>query len=168
MDDIGNLVYVLVFIIWFLSRLFGKGRKKPVTKPTKSGHETPDQDYQNTPGPTESTPPPVTFEDILRELTGAPSEKKPEPAIEIPETYYEDTYVDEPEHEEESTSFEVLETEYKPQTPSPFEDSGKFNAFDKKKSRSSKSARKAFRMMQSAEGARQAFIMKEIFDRKYK
>ena len=167
MDDIGNLVYILVFIIWFLSRLFGKGRKKPATKPANSDQEVPDQDYQNAPGPTESTPPPVTFEDILRELTGAPSTKRPEPATKIPETYFEDTYVEEPQEEEESTSFEVLETEYETQKPSTITINAKLDAIKTKKSQTSNAARKAFKMMQSTKGARQAFILKEIFDRKY-
>jgi hypothetical protein len=38
---------------------------------------------------------------------------------------------------------------------------------DVKKKRSSMAARKAFEMFRTPQGAKQAFIMKEIFDRKY-
>lgn len=176
MDDIGNLVYILVFIIWFLYRTFSKGGKKPATgkklaKPTPArGRNEPDRDFTRQRGPSESTTPPVTFEDILRELTGAPQDsREPQTVEEIPEDYTDYN----PETEEE-TSFEVLEPiaeQPKPEIQIPTLPGPKlterFKEFEIKKQRSSKAAREAVKMFRSPQGARQAFLMKEIFDRKY-
>ena len=166
MDDIGNLVYILVFIIWFLYRAFSKGGKKPVKPASPPGQGRPHPGPARESGPSQSTPPPVTFEDILRELTGAPPqtiERAPEVVEEIPETYSTEYY---PEPEEE-TAFEVLEPA--PETPATTLHTGssRFKVFEVKKKRSSKSARQALKMFKSKQGVRQAFIMKEIFDRKY-
>jgi len=167
MDDIGNLVYILVFIVWFLSRLFGKGRKKPAAKPSTSEPNTQEYDSPQPSRPSESTPPPVTFEDILRELTGAPSTKPaPQP---VPREDYPDreTYLDEPEEEERETSFEVLDTDYQSADPELMPDLGKLKVLGTRKQKTSQAARQAFNMMRTPQGARQAFLMKEIFDRKY-
>ncbi len=165
MDNIGDVVYILVFIIWFLYRVFGKKGKKP-SKPGTPPNTSPGApDLGRERRTTESTPPPVTFEDILRELTGAPvSTPKPEPKAEdIPESFTIE-YDIEPEPE---TSFEVLEPEISiPPAPGPALNE-RFKEFEVKKSRSSKAARAAFKMLKTKQGARQAFIMKEIFDRKY-
>ena len=163
MDDIGNLVYILVFIIWFLYRTFGKGGKKPTRPMPPIDQGAPPPDSGRNQGPTESTPPPVTFEDILRELTGAPPatpERQPEIVEEDVPDRYEEYYP-----EEEETKFEVLEPQ--PQQAPITSDSTKFKEFEIKTERSSLAARQAFKMMKSKQGARQAFILKEIFDRKY-
>ena len=174
MDDIGNLVYVVVFIIWFLYRVFGKGGKKPVKPQAPADQGYPDQHRRS--GPSESTAPPLTFEDILRELTGTPvGPPEPEPEIVEEETGqgYPDEYYPEPEEE---TSFEVLEP------VRPFEEPSKpavriptlygkgplrYKEFSTKKETSSKAAREAVKMFRSKHGVRQAFLMKEIFDRKH-
>lgn len=172
MDDIGNLLYIVVFIIWFLYRTFGKGGKKPARPSIPSDQDMPDPEYQRERGPSKSTPPPVTFEDILRELTGAPPDNRrpePEPVEEVPEEYYSE--------QDEETSFEILEPEIpvreetKPEIRIPSMPgtrlTSRFKEFDVKKERSSKAARAAFKMFRTPQGARQAFLMKEIFDRKY-
>jgi hypothetical protein len=172
MDDIGNLLYILVFVIWFLYRTFGKGGKKPARPAGPADQGRPDPDYQRERGPSKSTPPPVTFEDILRELTGAPPESRkqePETVQEIPEEYYAG--------QDEETSFEVLEPEMpsraekKPEIGIPSLPGPKLTSrtkeVDVKKKRSPMAARKAFEMFRTPQGAKQAFIMKEIFDRKY-
>jgi len=165
MDDIGNLVYILVFIIWFLYRTFGKGVKKPVKPASPADQRRPDPDLHR--GPSESTPPPVTFEDVLRELTGAPPETRAkEPQLEeVPETYETDYY---PEPEEEETYFEVLEPTIEiPTAPGPVIGGRRFKELDVRKKRISKTARAAVKMFRSPQGVRQAFLMKEIFDRKH-
>jgi hypothetical protein len=165
MDDIGNLVYILVFIIWFLYRVFGKGGKKPAkSMPPFDQTATPqepeeDLSTERKPGP--STSRPVTFEDILRELTGAP----PVTATREPETH-EDSWREEMREPQEEASFEVMETTEP--LPKKFEyDRGKFKEFQITRERSSKAARDAVKMFRSRQGAKQAFIMKEIFDRRY-
>ncbi|GJM30021.1 MAG: hypothetical protein DHS20C17_26560 [Cyclobacteriaceae bacterium] len=169
MDDIGNLVYILVFVVWLLSRIFGKGRKKVPPKSTTDQPGSADQGYPGEGRPTETTAPPVTFEDILRELTGAPSEpapaREPEPVAEeeAPETYYTEDIP----YSEEETAFEILEADPPAQVPKPANISGRFKAFEAKKPRSAKATRQAVKMLRSKQGARQAFIMKEIFERKY-
>jgi hypothetical protein len=160
MDDIGNLVYVLVFIVWFLSRIFGKKGKKAIPKSPTGDQNEPESSYPERRVPSESTTPPVTFEDILRELTGVPpATRASEPEVEQEfETYYSD---DVPE-----TSFEVLEPELEIPPKSIYK-IPKLKEKKSKKQQSSKAARQAVKMLRSKQGARQAFIMKEIFDRKY-
>lgn len=164
MDDIGNLVYILVFIVWFLYRTFGKGSKKR-TKPFPSGDGQPSPRPTSKSGPTEATPPPVTFEDILRELTGAPPAPQPQPEVleEESESTARGYY---PEVDQEP-AFEVLETKMEvPKVPKVQPD-WRFKEFAVKRDKSSKAARAAIKAFRSKQGARQAFIMKEIFDRKY-
>ena len=162
MDDIGNLVYIIVFIIWFLYRTFGKGSKKR-TKPFPSGDGQPSTRPAPKSGPTEATPPPVTFEDILRELTGAPPAPQPEVLEEESELTSRGYY---PEVDQEP-AFEVLEPKMEvPEIPKVRTD-WRFKEFEVKREKSSKAARAAFKALRSKQGARQAFLMKEIFDRKY-
>ena len=169
MDDIGNLVYILVFIIWFLYRTFGKSGKKQ-SRPIPPFNRTSSSDQSTSdpakPRPAEASRPPVTFEEMLRELTGAPPvtvEKEHDSFEEAPD------YYPSPEAEEEEPSFEVLETTGESYKPSPALNpaTGKFQEFDVRKSRSSKAVRKALNTFKSRKGVRQAFILKEIFDRKY-
>ena len=70
MEDNGNIIYYIILgAIYLLSRVFGKKKKKPgaippqkrkITAPTAESEEAP----------------PLSFEDILRELSGA---KQPKP-----------------------------------------------------------------------------------------
>ena len=166
MDDIGNLLYIAVFIIWFLYRLFGKGGKKPARPmppfdPSAPPPE-PMEDIPSEPRSKRPSTPPITFEDILRELTGAPQSEP-----QTTETYEHLPEVEPLSHEVEETSFEVMETPEPSAKRSQIVDQGKFKEFEIHKERSSKAARAAFKLMRSKQGARQAFIMKEIFDRKY-
>ena len=164
MDNIGDLAYILVFIVWFLYRIFVKTGKKtspsspPFDPSTDGGESTATAPPR---GKTrEATPPPMTFEEMLRELTGAP-----QPAVEEePEDYYES---DDSYEEEDESSFEVLEPMEDSPTPPKFESTGKFKEFELRPKRTSKAAKAAIKMFKSPQGAKQAFIMKEIFDRKY-
>ncbi len=179
MDDIGNLVYILVFVIWFLYKTFVKGQKKknkPQTpfEPHDSEAESPGT--YNAPSPPKETynapsPPPVTFEDVLRELTGAPPAPIEKPITEEPGHFLDeepDPYLvpDLPTTVEE-TSFEVYES---PKDIKPVSDPmiwERHAHFKIKKERASKATRGAIRMLKTKQGAKQAFIVKEIFDRKY-
>jgi hypothetical protein len=164
MDDIGNLAYIIVFIIWFLYRTFGKGSKK-ASKPKPTNQ---DQTTRPEPGsgPTEATPPPITFEDILRELTGAPAappQEEPRPmTYDEPHPFDADYYP-----EEEESTFEVLRPSEEVVSEPEAQPDLRFKEFDIHRNKSSKAARAAFKAFRSRQGARQAFIMKEIFDRKY-
>jgi hypothetical protein len=165
MDDIGNLVYILVFIVWFLSRIFGKKGKKTKPQSSPAEQQGSESSYPDRRGPTESTTPPVTFEDILRELTGAPSApKSPEPQV---EEEFETYYTDDIPNSGEETSFEVFEPELEIPTPAPTYKILKLKEIKSKRQGSSKAALQAVKMLRSKQGARQAFLMKEIFDRKY-
>ncbi len=148
-----------------------KGKKKkniPQTpfEPYDSEAESPET--YNVPSPPKETnnapsPPPVTFEDVLRELTGAPPadpghflDEEPDPYLvpDLPTTV-------------EETSFEVYQSpkDIKPASdPMIWERHAHFKI---RKKRASKATRGALRMFKTKQGAKQAFIVKEIFDRKY-
>ncbi|MEN8251817.1 MAG: hypothetical protein ABFS32_23050 [Bacteroidota bacterium] len=83
MEDNGNLWYYLALgIIYLISRLFGKKKKKPVTK-----RPVQERDIE-APTAEKRSEPELTFEDILRELSGTKEPKpvpapQPEPPIEF-------------------------------------------------------------------------------------
>ena len=162
MDDIGNLVYIAVFIIWFLYRTFGKAGKKqsrplPPFNPSSDGGESVETEAS---GRTQEKPAPMTFEELLRELTGAPPVTVEKPA----EVDYE---AEEFDQSQEESRFEVLEPVEELPSPPQFAITSRFKEFELSNARSSKAARAARKMFKSPQGAKQAFIMKEIFDRKY-
>ena len=164
MDDIGNLVYILVFIIWSLYRTFGKAGKKqsnplPPFDPSADGGG-PVETASPSRKTREATAPPITFEEMLRELTGAP----PVAIEEEPEEYHES---DDYEEVREDTSFEVLDPIEDSGTSPILQTAGKFKEFEIRSTPTSKAAKAAVKMFKSPQGAKQAFIMKEIFDRKY-
>ncbi len=162
MDDIGNLVYILVFVIWFLYKTFGKGKKKTAKPlaPFDPGAPAPDsKESYNQPDS-----PPMTFEDVLRQLTGAPSVPRKRPEIyQAPDPYP----VEDIPNSMEETSFEVYDTPRESQPVTDTVMTGRASGYELPKARSSKAAKGALRMLKTKQGAKQAFIMKEIFDRKY-
>ena len=163
MDDIGNLVYVLVFVIWFLYKTFGKGKKKTTRPLPPFDQSTPEPEPQDQ-SSRDSTSPPMTFEDVLRELTGAPAVPRKRPEIyQEPDPYP----VEDIPTSMEETSFEVYETPEEKQPPTNAVMTERASNYALTKERSSKAAREALKMLKTRQGAKQAFIMKEIFDRKY-
>ena len=159
-DDIGNLVYIIVFAIWFLYRVFGKGGKKTSKPmpPFDSSAPVPNQESQR---------PTATFEDVIRELTGAPPpvvEKETKEFDELPELYP----VEEISENMEETSFEVYDPPKVVEPTPKFLIKGRFHEFKNKRKPGSKAARKAIAMFRNKQGAKQAFIMKEIFERPYR
>ena len=101
MDDNGNIIYyILLGVIYLLSRVFGK-KKKPPAKPARSPQrrQAPanreDQEREPVQAPTAEKEPALSFEEILRELSGVPQPKpkadpqpQPTPALDAlePET----------------------------------------------------------------------------------
>lgn len=164
MDDIQTLIYFALIVIWFLSRVFTKGKKK---KP--KGRPVPSQP-RPVPGQTETQQPPtpnVTFEDILRELTGAPVTEppKPQPAPEYRE-------VDVPEMDIPAME-EVEEVDYDtPAPPTSHPDivvrEGAFKEFMIKEEKGPQAAREVFQMLKNKQGLKQAIILQAILDRPYK
>lgn len=76
MDDNGNIIYyILLGVIYLLSRVFGK-KKKPV-KPNQRPQRRPNQQEESRPieAPTAEKEPELSFEEILRELSGIPQPK---------------------------------------------------------------------------------------------
>ena len=70
MEDNGNIIYYLILgAIYLLSRVFGKKKKKPGAVPPQKRKIAP-------PTAESEEAPPLSFEDILRELSGA---KQPKP-----------------------------------------------------------------------------------------
>ncbi len=165
MDDIGNLVYLLVFIIWFLYKIFGKGKKKttrPLPPVDTSAPEPKPQEQSSR----DSTSPPITFEDVLRELTGTRpvTVTEPEEIDETPELYP----VEDIPPTMEETSFEVFETTAETQPAKGRQVLGDFSAYKITKEHSSKAAREVFKMLRSKNGLKKAIILKEILDRPYR
>ena len=89
MDDNGNIIYYVVLgLIYVISRFFGKKKKAPVKPQPKRSVNDPQRRSEPKPiqAPTaEKEAAPMSFEDILRELSGVP-QPKPEPEPE-PVTY---------------------------------------------------------------------------------
>ena len=73
MDDSNIWYYLVLGLIYFISKAFGKKKKKPGIPPAQS---------TNQPSPQQEAPiPDLSFDELLQELTGQKS-KKPKPAPE--------------------------------------------------------------------------------------
>ena len=165
MDDIGNLAYLLFFVIWFLYRIFGKGKKK-TTRPLRPVDTRAPEPKPQEQSSRDSTSPPITFEDVLRELTGTRpvTVTEPEEIDETPELYP----VEDIPPTMEETSFEVFETTAETQPAKGRQVLGDFSAYKITKEHSSKAAREVFKMLRSKNGLKKAIILKEILDRPYR
>jgi hypothetical protein len=84
MDDNGNIAYYLVLgAIYLLSRIFGKKKKKP-------GQPQPAKERNVAPPTAENEgEEPISFEDILRELSGAKTPKPVSEPLPLPILEYE-------------------------------------------------------------------------------
>lgn len=168
MDDIQNLLYFAFLIIWFLWRAFSGGKKKKNQKQ----HPTPPLNQPaNYPESTSEPAQPVTFEDILRELSGAPPREAPKPQSVPESTYHEEeeasfedvygrSYQDDPKQSEETTA------EYSSGHPD-YVIEGGFKEFAIKRNRGSKVARDVRKLLRKPGGLKKAIVLKEILDRKY-
>jgi len=83
MDDGGNLIYYIILgAIYLLSRLFGKKKKQPVKPARRPQQQRRPVEKESEPvqAPTAEKEPALSFEDILRELSGVPkTEPKADP-----------------------------------------------------------------------------------------
>ena len=165
MDDIGNLAYLLFFVIWFLYKIFGKGKKK-TTRPLRPLVTRAPEPKTQEQSSRDSTSPPITFEDVLRELAGTRpvTVTEPEEIDETPELYP----VEDIPPTMEETSFEVFETTAETQPAKGRQVLGDFSAYKITKEHSSKAAREVFKMLRSKNGLKKAIILKEILDRPYR
>ena len=167
MDNIENVLYLAIAIIYFLYRAFGKRKGKAQRQVREAPPSAP------TTGPVQTSHPPktkpLTFEDILRELAG---EEQPVEIPVEPETPPEEEVVYEYEEEaEKEVTLEELpsyRTEVQAVSGSHLAstEGGRLNPFKIQK-KTSKLHKDIYRTLSSLEGAKKAFILKEIFERKY-
>ena len=79
MDDNGNIIYyILLGVIYLLSRVFGKKKKKPgqpAQRPNRTSSGNEESRHTTVSAPTAEKEPELSFEDILRELSGVPQPK---------------------------------------------------------------------------------------------
>ena len=173
MEDNSNIIYYLILgAIYILSRVFGKKKKKPGAVPPQKRKIVP-------PTAESEEPAPLSFEDILRELSGGKQPKPepdpepvpapaftapPEPAIRpsMEEQYSVD------EMDEIAVDYEVPKAiggKYKPdksikRKQLTFERDVHFKIIEKKEVDYLKN-------LSEEDGAAKAFVMSEIFARKY-
>ena len=141
--DITTLLYLLFGLAYFV--LMGRKKKK------KTPQRRPPQQGSTTVNPSPSQRP--TFEELLKEFTGERREPEPvyEPMVEMsPEPVYKA-----PTFEEKPKSYT--------QVPTPSKSFTKFNRYEEKVVEESEYAR----LFSDTEGARRAFVLGEIFNRKY-
>jgi hypothetical protein len=179
-------VYVIIAIIWFVSRAL----KKP-EQPKDIGEQRPDRPVKYNPErPAEGPKPLMTFEELLKEITEAKAPRPPEPAPtsktypeyvdyddEIPEERQDLEEVSYQRREEETRRANAVYEEAKRQAferPSLEEtmslkntkmEFGKFKVFEQEKQRN---LLKEYTIdLQDHEGLKRAFVMSEILNRKF-
>lgn len=178
MDDNSNIYYYIVLgIIYLLSRVFGKKKKKkePASRPVE------EQEIE-APTASKEVEPSLSFEDILREVSGE-SKTKPEPipppipyseaeVISIPETGIEPgpAYQSD-EMEEIAVDYQVPPTLGSESLPEP-------DLISKKKRKNVYGRMESFKIHEKhtvdylenfyeEDGAAKAFVLSEIFNRRY-
>ncbi len=174
MDNLQTWIYIILGLVYFISRL-RKKPEEPVGPPRRQAGQ----------GEGDSGPKPLTFEELLREITEAKEPYTTAPTTSKPVQEYVD-YDDEIEEEKEP---ERPDYDYKKQeTYQLFEenrfaafnrvsyedtlkiedtkvDFGKFKVFEEEKSTSL--ASQVAEDFTDVDKVRRAFIMSEIFNRKY-
>ena len=193
MDDNGNIIYYIILgAIYLLSRVFGKKKKQP-PKPARKPQRRPVRQEERAPveAPTAEKEAELSFEDILRELSGVPQPKpkadpqpQPTPALDAlePESGYkpapapaiegkpQPSYTVD-EMDEIATEFEVPKPIGYERMPEP--DLAALRRKDLKFKRDDKYSIKKKRTvdylkaLQEPGGPAKAFVLGEIFNRKY-
>ena len=168
MDDIGNLLYIAIAVLYFLYRAFAK----PKGKGKKPVRQKPQSTPASGPVTTSQSPKtkPLTFEDILRELAGGEKTKEPE-MMQEPEVLPDQEVVfdyDEEMDEEIEEEVPAYRKAVQPVSGSRLAstEAGRLSPFKIEK-RTSALHQDIHKSFASLEGAKKAFILKEIFDRKY-
>ncbi|MEQ8711521.1 MAG: hypothetical protein RIC80_00800 [Cyclobacteriaceae bacterium] len=181
MDDFQTILYIVVGIIYFLSRALKK--KKPPVKPSRPGQDTED----DTPQTTASKP--LTFEELLREFTEGkqPEEEEqrspippptPEPARRStsPMTYRQeedDDEILEPakrrfSDEDSKRIYEASIRSVEKMKEEEFEDTQyHFKQYEDHRDEETTLGAEVADMLRDADGARKAIILSEILTRKY-
>ncbi len=182
MDDIQTLLYIVIGLIYFLSRSFGK-KKKPQNRPQQ---QSPEQQQQKT------GKKPMTFEELLEEFTrDAQGQNKKE---EVEEDFEEE--VDLPKKQTSYKTIEEVDDEIAEPATRRFADDesrriyeesvrgaktyekagslfdnqekSRFAGYAKaEESKQNEIAKDVKAMLQDADDAKRAIILSEILNRKY-
>lgn len=157
-------LYIIFAVIALLSRVFSKKNKRPAPKVnTPSETALPDQRHP-------------TFEELLREFTGAEPatetaiepEPEPEYAAPTPQSAYTQVSDSEAQEAYERSIREANAVRSRSQKSEPKQPRKKFDHFEHYKVEEENSQLVNFReRLNNPQGAKEAFILSEIFNRKY-
>ena len=156
-------LYIIFAVIALLSRLFSKKNKRPAPKGNPTSSEQPSQ----------RSP---TFEELLREFTGAgPAteiEEEPEPVAEEtvfqPKRSYSPVSDQEARETYERSIQEANMPQAKDQKPKPKQPRKRLDHFKNYKQEEEGTGLRVFsKRLRNPKGAKEAFILSEIFNRKY-
>lgn len=180
-------IYVIIGIVYFLTRLFKKAEP--------GNTEVPPPQRKERPRPASAAPEPsgegrpLTFEELLREITEAKRQPKPQPRPEpepqpvpVYEPYEQDPGPEAKSLEEVGVDEVSTATRWKgyEQIPADYErvsleeklrledtvvDFKRFDVFEKREDK--KPLEEYIRIMRNPEALRQAFVMSEILQRKF-
>ena len=172
MEDNGNIIYYIILgAIYLLSRVFGKKKKKPGAVPPQKRKISP-------PTAESEEAPPLSFEDILRELSGA-KQPKPEPdPVPLPAAEFNPPKsVREAAFEKAYSSDEIDEIAVDYEVPEAIGSGTNYTAPIERKKLTfkrdehfvikEKIAVDYLEILSEEDGPARAFVMSEIFARKY-
>lgn len=177
MDDFQTILYIVVGIIYFLSRALKK--KKPPVKPSRSGEDFDDEAQESTP------PKPLTFEELLREFTEGKEAEEERPARPAPvpvkrsssqmtaRAEEDDDEILEPAKrrfadDESRKIYEAsVRTAENLKTDVSTQPEYGFKRYEDHRDEVPSLGAEVAEMLQDADGARKAVILSEILNRKY-
>jgi hypothetical protein len=168
MEDLDIYLYIILFVIYAVSRVF-KGIKKAAPKPPVQGSPQQPQGGQ----PTQTAPPkrkPFSFEDLLKEFEEAATEKKSPPPVREEVAVEPPPPPPIPKVSSERSKYESYEGMSLETIPGPVEDIGKRKIGyerNKKYSLDTRSPSIYAKMLANPDGAKKAIILSEIINRKY-
>lgn len=170
MDDISLIFYIILGILYLLSRVFKKKEQEP---PLRGPEEDMERDF----GPDTSTERrrPTTFEDLLREFTGQPSQEEQD-FPQAPEKTEDD--------EQRREAIEEVDDEVKRVYDKSIRSAENLKTIDElvnieeeppkierrieeKRKKSSTPSNKYARLLKEKNDLKTAFVLKELLDRKY-
>ncbi len=159
--DLENLVYVVLAVIYFLSRVLKKRKEKPVEEQEEGSQ--PKQKRK-----------PISFEDLLKEFGADQLDEKKEEAEEpeFEEVEDVDEYSSRRPDEEARTIFEksIKDAELVAKTKEPEDDKKlvfkEFKAYQEEED-SNELVSEIKELLQSEDGGKKAIVLGEILNRKY-
>ena len=163
-NDFSTILYIIFGVVYVLFQAFNKKKKKQ--RQQEAAQPTEYQPEADTP----TKQPPVSFEDLLKELTGdGASEKKVEPTFEEFKPQ-EENY----QHPFSNPEPVIQETKLEPiLQPVPHIERTPIGGLKEKRRSEAyqiddEEKRSEFaEMLASSDGLRKAFVLKEVLDRKY-